>query len=80
MYSKGHQRVATVSASSKTSVEHSSVIVWGYISASVDGDLNKTDSVMNTEKYCQALIHHALHGKHLIGNSLIFQDDNDPCQ
>lgn len=33
---------------------------------------------MNTEKYCQVFIHHViLTTKHLIGNGLSFQHDND---
>lgn len=33
---------------------------------------------MNTEKYCQVFIHHAIPTtKHLIGNSIHFQHDND---
>ena len=34
---------------------------------------------MNAEKYKQILMHHAIPTiKHLIGNSFIFQQDNDP--
>lgn len=40
---------------------------------------DKTDGVMNAEKYLQILTHNAItSGKQLTGNNLIFQHDNDP--
>lgn len=50
-----------------------------YISASDVWNLVKIDGIMNTEKYHQIFIHHAIpSAKCLIGSCFIFQYDNDP--
>ena len=55
------------------------ILVWGCISAIDVVDIVQIDGIMNAEKYRQVLIHHAIpSGKHLIGNSFIFQHDKDP--
>ena len=54
-------------------------MVSGWISASGVGDIVCIDGILNAKKYWQILIHDAIpSGKHLIGNWIIFQHDNDP--
>ena len=51
---------------------------WGCISASGVGDIVRIDGIINAEKYRQVLFHYAIpSGKHLIGNSFIFQCHNN---
>ena len=56
-----------------------SIMIWGYLTANGAGDLVWIDGIINAEKYRQILIHLViLSVKRLIGNSFIFQQDNDP--
>ena len=64
----------------RSSVQHvgGSIRVWVCITANVMGDSVRIVGKINAEKYRQILIHHAIpSGKHLVGNSFIFQQEND---
>lgn len=54
-------------------------VVWSCISATVVGNLVKIDGTLNIAMYFQILIHHAIpSGKHVFGNSFIFQHELFP--
>ena len=56
-----------------------SINVWGCFAGMAVGDLSRVDGIMDSKKYHQILVHHAIPcGQQLIGTPFIFQQDNDP--
>lgn len=56
-----------------------SAMFWGCFGGLEVGDIHQVHGIMKKEQYHQILIKHALpSGSRLLGNSWIFQQDNDP--
>lgn len=54
-------------------------MVWGSFGGGAVGDLVKIDGIMDSKKYHNVLVRHAIpSGTRLIGRGFILQQDNDP--